>query len=111
MKQQSLFYWHDAEKKVYFNPGGGGHGIHPEKTWSSAFTSQELGELLPIEIKSKQKGISSGLLEIRKGHFGYPGEVKWQVMYHDEHFENADTEADARGAMLVYLLKNGLYRV
>jgi len=74
----------------------------------SAFTVAELGEMLPIQIdaKPKHRQISSELLAIQKGHF--TESVQWQVMYYDVHFENADTEADARAKMLIYLLEHNL---
>jgi len=76
----------------------------------SAFTIAELGEMLPIQINAKKppRGISSELLSLQKGHSGNSKEIQWQVMYYDVHFENADSEADARAQMLIYLLEHNL---
>jgi hypothetical protein len=32
-------------------------------------------------------------------------------LIHEKHYEHADTEADARSKMLIYLLENGLLTV
>jgi hypothetical protein len=34
--------------------------------------------------------------------------MQWQIMYYDVKFINADSEADARAKMLIYLLENKL---
>lgn len=70
-------------------------------------TIEELANVLPIEIKTKEKGISSGLLEIQKGTFA-KGHIEWQVMYYDEHFENAKTLYEAMNKMYKWLLKKKL---
>lgn len=64
--------------------------VDPEdKRLFSAFTVAELGELLPINVCYRWTSRSNGHVL----HFG------------DERFI-ADTEADARAKMLVYLLEN-----
>jgi len=71
----------------------------------SAFTVAELGELLPQYLKSR--GFMLTTVKNEKNH--------WWVGYTDHlgkaHCsEREKTEADARAAMLVYLLENGLVK-
>ena len=57
----------------------------------AAPTSTEIGEELPREIETTWRG---------------------RVIYHPgtNHFENSDTEANARAKCLLYLLKNGIIK-
>lgn len=96
VKQESLFIWSEHTK--------------PETLWSvvtyeekydhtptyptySAFTVAELGELLKFKFSSHND-------------YFYGGEY-WYIDTNDEQF-HADTEADARAKMLIYLLENKL---
>jgi hypothetical protein len=80
---------------------------------ASAFSNAELGEMLPARLV-KGEGVTFAL-ECWKNN------TSWQVSYSWEedtrHLAgrkietcNADTEADARAKMLVYLLENELIR-
>lgn len=75
----------------------------------AAFTVAELGEMLPEELLID--GEWTATLEISKG------DNAWHVYYHNDqiprtfHLEYADTEADARAKMLIYLLENKLITV
>ena len=80
-------------------------GCEPENAYIPTFSVSELGMLLPAMIKDE--------------HFLSQKSGRWQVSYepippvkeHHRyclHFEISDTEADARGFMYLYLLKNNL---
>ncbi len=123
VKQESLFYWkeiiddYDHEepkilqtvKSQSVPENRSGSYSEKEGSWEekfySAFTVSELGEMLPYQIdgywlwNGKQVPIQGG----------------WSVCYAKDatfvkqlHYETADTEADARGKMLIYLLENNL---
>jgi len=104
--QESLFWW------VEYTDGFGSQGERWDvqgnhigyKQFCAAFTVAELGEMLPHTFKT---GNEVRLLECAPD---YPG--GWWVRdgsYSSAtHAEWADTEADARAAMLVYLLENHL---
>jgi len=94
VKQESLFWWYStnngwmitAEPKKWMD----------EKT--SAFTVAELGTILPKGVASRQ---------LKKRGFScwdnLTGQFKVWVSA-----KNAETEADARGLMLIHLLENKL---
>jgi methylaspartate ammonia-lyase len=80
----------------------------------NAYTVAELGDMLPKQFDydvsqhgTRSVSLSSGKTIINDG---------WYVMYNDPHPANkvpvysqhADTEADARAKMLIYLLENKL---
>lgn len=72
----------------------------------AAFTVAELGEMLPSFIPQGFKGQYDLLCEKDSG-------TTWRVAYiraeqRNLHEEYADTEADARAAMLIYLIENKL---
>lgn len=70
----------------------------------SAFTVAELGEMLPSWCKS-QKIVTANLTPTKK----------WCCAAHPQEYESkylsADTEANARAKMLIYLIENGLVKV
>ena len=105
VEQESLFYW--EENKI--NKGFKGRIVsgNPSITndWaipSSAFTVAELGELLPNIIgdyvldQIKTIDDQYGLI--------YRNNGKWL------HSVGEDTEANARGEMLIYLIENDLIK-
>jgi hypothetical protein len=114
VKQESLFYWWISNKEEHKNHINFQPAIHYERPipmkdknwdWSivSAFTVAELGEMLPERIAPKT-GVTRQFA-FRRGGF------KW-VSYELQdgyivHKEFAETEADARAAMLIWLVENG----
>lgn len=109
VKQESLFWWKDFGGDI-------GQGIEHRYfcdtidfvNGCSAFTVAELGEMLPTEI---YHGGSHTLTHWKVGLPSYPS---YQTAYvhddSDERFgtQEASTEADARGKMLIYLFENKL---
>lgn len=113
VKQESIFYYHNDNCKFNLAPTV---KLPEADNICSAFTVAELGEMLPKDIKYdvsehgyRSLNLSSGRTIINDG---------WYVMYSDPHPANkvpihaqhADTEADARGKMLIYLLENNLIK-
>lgn len=125
VKQESLFVWkiptkygtsslEEGENRITFkspdeaylaNKYGTCEPLHwEEKYYYAAFTVAELGEML-----------KDGLMG---GHFRSAGN-RWTCEYepiHPQglsktHIEIANTEADARGKMLIYLIENNLLSV
>lgn len=95
-KQESLFF--------YIPLVGGGYQIELMKTMSgrskdiSAFTASELGEMLPDLTKCwRYDYMENDTDRVWKWHCEF-----------DHNNESADSEADARGKMLIYLLENNL---
>lgn len=113
VKQESTF-WYEQDKEAGRNVWSKDWRLafnnyskpYDDKHICSAFSVAELGDMLPIKIATGHRGISSDLLGITKGT--WENGDRWQVMYYDEKFFNAPTEADARARMLIYLLKNNL---
>lgn len=104
--QESLFYW-----TGYYNGNSDIDFGRPKDSNKyniySAYTVAELGEMLPNKInqpdtrwvyflKSDVSDFSAGYADVRDNSL--------DILC----FEHADTEADARGAMWVYLKENGL---
>ena len=103
--KQSRPYWHlilfphmkpeGEEKTVWYELSG--------KEMISAYTVAELGEMLPWGIPYP-KPSTLQILKREKGG--------WIIHYSNKfskiHQENADTEANARAKMLIYLLENKL---
>lgn len=114
VKQESYFVWAEAVGwkggKLFRKPESGEtlpYTIMDEI--SSAFTVAELGEMLPQRLSPKTATHQETYLE------SYPSVEKrtWCICYCrldgiSEHTTIADTEADARGKMLTYLLENKL---
>lgn len=104
VKQESLCYWWPNGNLVIYNAAA----EDEEPMGDSAFTVAELGEMLPARIDD---------YELDFGKYS----DHWQYCYRDENkkviFQSmhpklevavADTEADARAKMLIYLLENKL---
>lgn len=97
VKQESLFKWIFIIKRPYelvYLP------VEIKKSFS-AFTLAELGEMLPSNYQSYRKG-GDGL---------YTCEFDLELWEIEPEFAkriDADTEADARAKMLIYLLENNL---
>lgn len=121
--QNSLFYWVNFEKypgKPDWAIENVGIGELKKKNFDmvSAFTCSELGEMLPYAIQVPRKG-SLWLELVKNGERPGIGR-KWEAMYtgvEDQQGESeclpwpvcsAETEAEARGLLLLYLKKQGL---
>ena len=82
----------------------------------SAFTVAELGDLLPVEtVKGEKKDKKLFHIYLAKERGDFSDDVRYFVEYHErkDNYEVevqrcADTEADARAKMLIYLLENSL---
>ncbi len=96
VKQESHFSWYVEEEALTVT-----HEIDGDGEIVAAFTVAELGEILPNMLYEKYV-----LDQIKMTDGGYG------LAYRDgSDFEanaSADTEADARAKMLIYLLKNKL---
>lgn len=108
IKQESIFFYAKSfEKKfrlypLFVDPQESEEAKLPKKEKEySAFTVSELGEMLPSSCESyryEEEGYSCWI-------------CRWFVegdISKYKHLEEADTEADARAKMLIYLLENNL---
>lgn len=94
MNQESLYYWVDEKGKSVPH-----HNWGVTKNTPSAFTVAELGELL-----------ADGMTDSHRTGFGY-WTCKYEYVSGDQEptvETRGDTEAEARGLMLAYLLENKL---
>lgn len=99
VKQESLFYWHprlDGANRPYIVPASHRNGTSPNKDFIPAFTVAELGEMLPADIKS---------YKYEDGRWSCDGSRKYDT---NSAWIQADTEADARAKVLIYLIENKL---
>lgn len=101
--QNAYFSWQVTGKKKpkVVKSGNENTGLwykNEETEWCSAFLSSELGELLPMNYNVYRDKSSTGT-EIWRCH-GDTGEVLWD-----------ETEVEARGLMLEYLIVNGLVKL
>lgn len=94
VKQESLWFWRFLKgSNPEWDLAYSGNVRAVEKTYS-AFTVAELGEMLPEDCKTRRPVDEKG---------------KWLVdSLGTDRFFRADTEADARAAMLIYLLEQKL---
>ena len=93
-EQESLWYWCRDQIEGWERPFLlQGHGMHKE--YYSAYTVAELGEMLPLEIKTD-----------RAKHIN--GNVLYWCEYAGYEEISANTEANARASMLCYLKENKL---
>ena len=111
VKQESFFIWKQCINKqlaCYQIPTVSTHKNvdNDDEIIASAFTASELGEMLPDRIKIEGDSLLSWLVCEKLG------DAYWVKYY--RHMgdctlrEYADTEADARAKMLIYLLENKL---
>ncbi|MFQ5786490.1 MAG: hypothetical protein ACE5H1_00770 [Thermodesulfobacteriota bacterium] len=122
--QESLFYW-VPEYTVNMATGKKLHRIITDETvnvlkkrkeyegdFVSAFTLSELGELLPFEYSDTCKG-KDGVwmcchMEAICDDYACEGD-EIEITFNE--CEEADTEANARGLMLIYLLDQGIIKL
>jgi len=123
VKQESLFWWNlwrgqmdDFMYQIHYGkPVVRGDGVLSEETYS-AFTVAELGEMLPWRSKRMETLNNAELVSTKLVNIATRQTI-WTVAYWDEDKDlyggmvirfTADTEADARAKMLIYLLENKL---
>jgi hypothetical protein len=114
VKQESLFWWIASESPnrplVYYGHYDNAFTKTNHASIYSAFTVAELGEMLPFN------GWTGWVYEDYDGKRGFtckvskcPCEVETcKANELSENFEYADTEADVRPTMPIYLLENKL---
>lgn len=126
VKQESYFKWNVEVEK---GKESGAVQLFSEKDWDdyaednlppdsvmySAFTVAELGEMLPDIVRVGDDSMGE-IVESRILTSSHQS-GKWEVWYEgkdandspcDWYYQYAETEADARAKMLIYLLENGL---
>jgi len=103
VKQESLFYWRNVN---YMGGEKIDKWIIEKKGDISAFTVAELGEMLPEYVCGKKYDIGMCIVEILRIPKGMAEKAPRPFI---SRFE-AETEADARAKMLIYLLENNLIK-
>ncbi len=95
VKQKSLFIWVDEGfgKMPFVSDRHHGYG-----GGLSAFTVAELGEMLPLGYSSWQD---------EKDFWYCCNTIDWSK--EDVSIKTAETEANARGEMIIYLIENGIF--
>lgn len=112
VKQYSLFYWcgnPGIEYKLLSNDGGHRPETGGNDMFCSAFTSSELGEMLPNTVNIYRRELTADVQ-----NFENRGKWFWIVdicTSTARHSVSEDTEADARASMLIYLLQNNLITI
>lgn len=117
VKQESLFYWQQTYSEMKGGQTASGFEITQKKTESkkgmrcfSAFTVAELGEMLPMCIKKdgKEHYFDMGIIsEDIRDHSNRKYYIRIEEFSFDG-LKTADTEANTRASMLIYLLENKL---
>ena len=98
VKQDSLFWWLEVSPGQW-NTHCLSYGKREENIGISAFTVSELGEILPEYFCSAQAGTQEKWVCEKYSHGTIDAEVP--RLY-------ADTEANARAKMLIYLIEHKL---
>ena len=99
VKQEAAFHWRYSdllEEWSLFRPT---KDVTSSKPFYAAFTVAELGELLPNSWE--------GTEPVDETWATKPG--RWVCSWDNETFY-ADTEADARARMMIYLIENGIVK-
>lgn len=99
VKQESLFYWYSFDELPFHILYENETPIVNRSIIYSAFTVSELGEILP-KYTSSARGDDDNYIwecihDCGNGYFSTSG---------------AETEADSRAKMLIYLIQNGLIK-
>lgn len=124
VKQESLFYWVDLNfggkrgdlkpyPMFYQNQRPWDDGdLYSEYWLASAFTAAELGLLLPGTITRQEHFVEPYDLTCQRLGEGwyvfYQTVHDFAVLNGDEGMRNAQSEADARAELLIYLIENKL---
>ena len=128
-KQESLFYWLEEKDNQPFLMNSGNtskYGAIPsnyreDEGWNyySAFTVAELGEMLPARITNESTRNMDRICFYLKEHKGDDKKqdvrdgftVEYHTIYSPPLYRiTADTEADARAKMYIYLAENNLLK-
>lgn len=126
VKQESLFYWSEHDKEgpcILFEPIAGRAEPYTAFWYLSysAFTVAELGEMLPHTVRAfnpRTRSEDNYYLH----YWSLPDGTGWYIEYHTPHrktrfgsdathcahWEEADTEANARARLLIHLIENNL---
>lgn len=115
VEQESLHYW----RKFFDGWSVCGEPLPPPGIYSpekviSAFTVAELGEMLPVVLDKNEKGLWLRMWKDASKHGAFGIEyVNDEVKHISGAYprERADTEADARAKMLIYLAEKKLLKV
>ena len=102
VKQKSCFWWKVADEEIVSEEHSLAMYPHHARSYASAFTVAELGEMLRPQDNGRFISFHNG--------------EDWTCEQQDETWEclqvaHAENEADARGKMLIYLLENGLVKL
>lgn len=111
--QESEWYWvrnsRDEIKLVDKTKTAGGESTYWYEVIASAFHVGELGEMLPLRLIINNEYV---YFTNTRSLMKYKNPWECQIHLSDSHtiyyFEIGDTEAEARGKMLLYLKKEGL---
>ncbi len=96
VKQDSLWWWFRNIDGWSIHEIGGKCDSDRKKDYCSAFTVAELGEMLPFPI-------SRQIFKNVHGRYGFYTETAKLIL--------ADTEADARAKLFIYLIEKKLMKV
>lgn len=114
VKQASLFWWVNWSKEIHSEGAPEGweleNGPHYKGCESiSAFTVAELGEILPMYLNSENlAGLAYRLFTTWNDTEGWSCAYCMPSGAGDFALQVANTEADARAKLLIYLLENNL---
>lgn len=110
VKQESAFYWTE-----YLNGNEVDFRIDQQlvpPSSCSAFTVAELGEMLPMTVHGEfDQLISEKAIEHWFVYYSRSREPAGHAARSNVYLKTADTEADARAAVLIYLIENKLVTI
>jgi len=107
VEQDSLFWWIEGTNGD-FSLEAESNFMGQPKNPVSAFTVAELGEMLPSVVIKDGTEYNIAFVKHRTGKPFYVTLIKAPVSKDSLNDIEADTEADARAKMLIYLIKNNL---
>lgn len=106
VKQESLFWWsgHTCPSTLWYEDYGDEQNIWKDNRYFSAFTVAELGEIFPETREFPFKTLKPRITK------EWATKI-WLKKNEPGVLIDADTEADARGKMLCYLLEQGIIKL